>query len=53
MRIFNYKKSELRHRFDIESRGIITEINCFGYVACEAAYNHGSLWRKENDTIFK
>ena len=41
------KNPELRHRFDIESRGIITEINCFGYVACEAAYNHGSLWRKE------
>jgi len=28
-------------------RGIITEINCFGYAGCEAAYKHGEPWRQE------
>jgi len=37
----------LRMRFQRASRGMITEINCFGYVGCEAAYRHGEPWRKE------
>jgi cystathionine beta-lyase len=38
---------ELRHRFRRICRGIITEINCFGYVGCHAAYRHGEPWRRE------
>lgn len=36
----------LRQRFQTTIRGIITEINCFGYAACEAAYKHGEPWRR-------
>lgn len=38
---------ELRNRFRNAIRGIITEVNCFGYAGCEAAYNHGNAWRLE------
>ena len=34
----------LRLRFQKASRGMITEINCFGYVGCEASYRHGGPW---------
>ncbi|MEX0332153.1 MAG: MalY/PatB family protein [Puniceicoccaceae bacterium] len=37
----------LRLRFQRASRGMITEINCLGYVGCEAAYRHGGPWLKE------
>lgn len=37
---------KLKHQFDKSIRGIITEINCFGYAACEAAYNLGEPWRQ-------
>lgn len=37
---------KLKHQFDKCIRGIITEINCFGYAACEAAYNFGEPWRQ-------
>lgn len=37
----------LRMRFQRASRGMITEINCFGYVGCEAAYRGGEPWRRE------
>ncbi len=37
----------LRHAFKKASRGIITEINSFGYEGLKAAYNHGEPWRKE------
>lgn len=37
----------LKNQFEKSIRGIITEINCFGYAACEAAYNFGEPWRKE------
>ena len=37
---------KLKHQFDKSIRGIITEINCFGYAACEAAYNFGEPWRQ-------
>lgn len=36
---------ELRQKFNETIRGIITEVNCFGYAACAAAYKHGELWR--------
>lgn len=38
---------ELRDRFQKTLRGIITEVNCFGYAGCEAAYIHGEPWRQE------
>ena len=37
---------QLRARFRKTIRGIITEVNCFGYAGCEAAYNHGEPWRQ-------
>ena len=38
--------SKLRLQFQKTIRGIITEVNCFGYAGCEAAYNHGEAWRQ-------
>ncbi|HKK17900.1 MAG TPA: PatB family C-S lyase [Opitutales bacterium] len=37
---------QLRKRFRNTIRGIITEVNCFGYAGCEAAYNEGEPWRQ-------
>ena len=37
---------ELRQKFRKTLRGLITEVNCFGYTACAAAYNHGEPWRQ-------
>lgn len=37
----------LRTTFKRAIRGIITEINAFGYVGCAAAYRHGEPWRQE------
>ena len=39
--------SKLRLQFQKTIRGIITEVNCFGYAGCAAAYNHGETWRQE------
>ena len=36
---------KIRMAFLKVARGIITEINTFGYVGCEAAYDFGSQWR--------
>lgn len=36
----------LRQRFQRAARGIVNELNPFGYVACEAAYRHGEPWRR-------
>ncbi len=41
------ENAQLRSRFQTTIRGIITEVNCFGYAGCEAAYNHGEAWRQE------
>jgi cystathionine beta-lyase len=35
----------IRMAFKKVARGIITEINTFGYLSCETAYNHGGQWR--------
>jgi cystathionine beta-lyase len=35
----------LRTTFLRACRGIVTEINAFGYVGCAAAYRHGEPWR--------
>ena len=40
------ENSKLRLQFQRTIRGIITEVNCFGYTGCEAAYNHGEPWRQ-------
>ena len=37
----------LRDRFRRAARGVITEINAFGYAGCAAAYRHGEAWRLE------
>ena len=37
----------LRAQFQKTIRGILTEVNCFGYAGCEAAYNLGEPWRQE------
>jgi cystathionine beta-lyase len=37
---------KLRNRFRLAIRGIITEVNCFGYAGCRAAYEHGEAWRR-------
>jgi cystathionine beta-lyase len=38
--------SKLRQHFQKTIRGIITEVNCFGYAGCAAAYKHGEPWRQ-------
>jgi len=40
------ENSALRMQFQKTIRGIITEVNCFGYAGCEAAYTHGEPWRQ-------
>lgn len=37
----------LRNAFKRAARGIITEVNAFGYAGCAAAYQHGEPWRQE------
>lgn len=39
--------TKLRAAFKKVCRGIITEVNCLGYVGTIAAYRHGEPWRKE------
>ena len=41
------ENDKLRLQFRKAIRGIITEVNCFGYAAATAAYNHGEPWRQE------
>ena len=36
-----------RRTFQRAARGLITEINAFGYTGCEAALRHGRPWRDE------
>lgn len=38
---------ELRARFQRVARGLVTEINVFGYAGCTAAYNEGGAWKRE------
>jgi len=40
------ENNDLRERFRRALRGLITEVNCFGYAGCEAAYRHGEPWRQ-------
>jgi cystathionine beta-lyase len=41
------ENTALRSRFQHAIRGIITEVNCFGYAGCAAAYSQGEPWRQE------
>ncbi len=36
----------LRRQFVQATEGIVAEVNCLGYTACEAAYRHGEPWRR-------
>jgi cystathionine beta-lyase len=38
--------ARIRQAFQKVCRGIITEVNCFGYAGCAAAYRHGEPWRQ-------
>ncbi|MCC5804990.1 MAG: PatB family C-S lyase [Opitutales bacterium] len=38
--------ARLRARFERACRGMITEVNCFGYTGCAAAFRHGEPWRQ-------
>jgi cystathionine beta-lyase len=35
------------------ARGIITEVNAFGYAGCAAAYQHGEPWRQDLITYLR
>lgn len=39
--------ASLRSRFQRAARGLVSEVNCFGYDGCEAAYRFGEPWRQE------
>jgi cystathionine beta-lyase len=39
------ENTKLRAQFQKTIRGIITEVNCFGYAGITAAYDHGEPWR--------
>ncbi len=38
--------AELRRQFTRAAAGIVAEVNCLGYAACEAAYRQGEPWRQ-------
>ncbi len=44
---------DIRRAFQRVCRGIITEVNCFGYVGLIAAYTHGEPWRQEMLAILR
>ena len=37
----------LRARFNRAAAGIVAEVTCLGFTACEAAYRDGEPWRQE------
>ena len=41
------ENTKLRAQFQKTIRGIITEVNCFGYAGITAAYDHGEPWRQD------
>jgi cystathionine beta-lyase len=38
--------AELRRRFERAAAGIVAEVTCLGYAACEAAYRDGGAWQR-------
>ena len=47
------ENTKLRAQFQKTIRGIITEVNCFGYAGITAAYDHGEPWRQARLTYLK
>ena len=47
------ENTKLRTQFQKTIRGIITEVNCFGYAGITAAYDHGEPWRQALLTYLK
>ena len=47
------ENTKLRSQFQKTIRGIITEVNCFGYAGITAAYDHGEPWRQALLTYLK
>ena len=43
--LFRRENTKLRTQFQKTIRGIITEVNCFGYAGITAAYDHGEPWQ--------
>jgi len=43
----------LRARFVRATAGIVAEVTCLGYTACEAAYRDGEPWRQELLTVLR
>lgn len=41
------ENTKLRAQFQKTIRGIITEVNCFGYAGITAAYDYGEPWRQD------
>ncbi|HVU23623.1 MAG TPA: PatB family C-S lyase [Opitutus sp.] len=37
----------LRAQFNRAAAGIVAEVTCLGFTACEAAYRHGEEWRRQ------
>jgi cystathionine beta-lyase len=44
---------EIRRAFQKVCRGLVTEVNCFGYAGLVAAYTHGEPWRREMIEVLK
>ena len=44
---------DLRKKFQHVMRGLMTEVNLFGYAGCRAAYAHGEPWRRELITYLR
>lgn len=44
---------EIRKAFQKVCRGLITEVNCFGYAGLVAAYTYGEPWRQELVQVLK
>ncbi|MEX2605744.1 MAG: PatB family C-S lyase [Kiritimatiellia bacterium] len=44
---------EIRRAFQKVCRGIVTEVNCFGYVGMIAAYTGGEAWRQEMLSVLR
>lgn len=44
---------QIRRAFQKVCRGLITEVNCFGYAGLVAAYTYGEPWRRELVQVLK
>ncbi|MBS9778004.1 MAG: PatB family C-S lyase [Gammaproteobacteria bacterium] len=44
------ENQRLRHQFQTQCKGLVGNVNLFGYIASEAAYEHGDMWLKQQIT---